>query len=334
MDRIKLGINGFGRIGRMVFRAALKNPKIEVVAINDLVDPEYLGYMLKYDSTHGKLVNEIQVSNGHLVVDGKRIRITDKKNPAEIGWSELGNLTVVESTGLFLDHEKASSHLAAGANNVILSAPPKDDTPIFVMGVNHDTYQSDMKIISNASCTTNCLAPITKVLHDNFGIRSGLMSTVHAVTATQKTVDSPSSKDWRGGRGAMQNIIPSLTGAASAIGKVIPELKGKLTGVSYRVPTANVSVVDLCVNLEKKTSYEEIKSVMKYASENSMQGILGYTEDAVVSTDFLGDSRISIFDASAGLIVGDDFAKVVSWYDNEFGYATKLTDLAIYINRH
>ncbi|MBM3452623.1 MAG: type I glyceraldehyde-3-phosphate dehydrogenase [Bacteroidetes bacterium] len=334
MDKIKLGINGFGRIGRMVFRAALKNPKIEVVAINDLVDPEYLGYMLKYDSTHGKLVNEIQVSNGHLVVDGKRIRITDKKNPAEIGWSELGNLTVVESTGLFLDHEKASSHLAAGANNVILSAPPKDDTPIFVMGVNHDTYQSDMKIISNASCTTNCLAPIAKVLHDNFGIRSGLMSTVHAVTATQKTVDSPSSKDWRGGRGAMQNIIPSSTGAASAVGKVIPELKGKLTGVSYRVPTANVSVVDLCVNLEKKTSYEEIKSVMKYASENSMQGILGYTEDAVVSTDFLGDSRISIFDASAGLIVGDDFAKVVSWYDNEFGYATKLSDLAIHINKH
>jgi glyceraldehyde 3-phosphate dehydrogenase len=331
METIKLGINGFGRIGRMVFRAALKNPRIEVVAINDLVEPEYLAYMLKYDSTHGKLANEIQVSEGQLVVDGRKIRITDKKNPAEIGWGELGNLTVVESTGLFLDQEKASTHLTAGANKVILSAPPKDDTPIFVMGVNHEKYDSTMKIVSNASCTTNCLAPIAKVIHDNFGIRSGLMSTVHAVTATQKTVDSPSSKDWRGGRGAMQNIIPSSTGAASAVGKVIPDLKGKLTGVAYRVPTANVSVVDLCVNLEKKTSYDEIKSVMKNASENSMKGILGYTEDAVVSTDFLGDTQISIFDATAGLMVGDDFAKVVAWYDNEFGYATKLTDLAIHM---
>ncbi|MFM7667932.1 MAG: type I glyceraldehyde-3-phosphate dehydrogenase [Bacteroidota bacterium] len=334
METIKLGINGFGRIGRMVFRAALKNPKIEVVAINDLVEPEYLAYMLKYDSTHGKLANEIQVSEGYLVLDGKKIRITDKKNPAEIGWGELGNLTVVESTGLFLDQEKASTHLTAGANKVILSAPPKDDTPIFVMGVNHESYNSTMKIVSNASCTTNCLAPIAKVIHDNFGIRSGLMSTVHAVTATQKTVDSPSSRDWRGGRGAMQNIIPSSTGAASAVGKVIPELKGKLTGVSYRVPTANVSVVDLCVNLEKKTSYDEIKSVMKYASLNSMQGILGYTDDAVVSTDFLGDPRISIFDASAGLMVGDDFAKIVSWYDNEFGYASKLVELIEFTNKY
>lgn len=327
METIKIGINGFGRIGRMVFRAALKNPRIEVVAINDLVDPEYLAYMLKYDSTHGKLENDIQILEGQLTVDGKKIRITHKKNPAEIGWGELGNLTIVESTGLFLDQEKASAHLIAGAKQVVLSAPPKDDTPIFVMGVNHGNYKSDMKIISNASCTTNCLAPIAKVLHDNFGIRSGLMCTVHAFTATQKTVDSPSSKDWRGGRGAMQNIIPSSTGAASAVGKVIPELKGKLTGVAYRVPTPNVSVVDLCVNLERKTNYEEIKWAMKNASENSMNGILGYTEDAVVSTDFLGNTHISIFDATAGLMVGDDFAKVVSWYDNEFGYATKLVDL-------
>jgi glyceraldehyde 3-phosphate dehydrogenase len=331
METIKLGINGFGRIGRMVFRAALNNPRIEVVAINDLVEPEYLAYMLKYDSTHGKLANKIEVSDGHLIVDGKNIRITDKKNPAEIGWGELGDLAVVESTGLFLDQEKASAHLTAGASKIILSAPPKDDTPIFVMGVNHGNYNSDMKIVSNASCTTNCLAPIAKVLHDNFGIRSGLMCTVHAVTATQKTVDSPSSKDWRGGRGAMQNIIPSSTGAASAVGKVIPELKGKLTGVAYRVPTPNVSVVDLSVNLEKKTTYDEIKWAMKNASENSMKGILGYTEDAVVSTDFLGDTQISIFDATAGLMVGDDFAKVVAWYDNEFGYATKLTDLAIHM---
>lgn len=330
METIKIGINGFGRIGRMVFRAALKNPRIEVVAINDLVEPEYLAYMLKYDSTHGRLTNEIQVLDGYLIVDGRKIRLTDKKNPAEIGWGELGDLTVVESTGLFLDQEKASAHLFAGAKQVILSAPPKDDTPIFVMGVNHEKYDSTMKIISNASCTTNCLAPIAKVLHDNFGIRSGLMCTVHAFTATQKTVDSPSSKDWRGGRGAMQNIIPSSTGAASAVGKVIPELKGKLTGVAYRVPTPNVSVVDLSINLERKTTYDEIKLAMKNASVNSMKGILGYTEDAVVSTDFLGDSHISIFDATAGLMVGDDFAKVVAWYDNEFGYATKLTELLLH----
>jgi len=333
METIKIGINGFGRIGRMVFRAALKNPKIEVVAINDLVEPEYLAYMLKYDSTHGKLANEIAVSDGYLIVDGKKIRITDKKNPAEIGWGDLGDLTIVESTGLFLDQEKAISHLIAGAQKIVLSAPPKDDTPIFVMGVNHESYKSEMKIISNASCTTNCLAPIAKVLHDNFGIRSGLMCTVHAVTATQKTVDSPSNKDWRGGRGALQNIIPSSTGAASAVGKVIPELKGKLTGVSYRVPTPNVSVVDLNVNFEKKTTYEEIKTAMKLASESSMYGILGYTEDAVVSNDFIGDNRISIFDANAGLMISEDFAKIVAWYDNEFAYATKLIDLIEYANK-
>lgn len=331
METIKLGINGFGRIGRMVFRAALKDPRVEVVAINDLMEPEYLAYMLKYDSTHGKLEQEIAISEGQLIVDGKKIRITDKKNPTEIGWGELGNLTVVESTGLFLDQEKASAHLIAGASKIILSAPPKDDTPIFVMGVNHENYKPDMKIVSNASCTTNCLAPIAKVLHDNFGIRSGLMCTVHAVTATQKIVDSPSNKDWRGGRGAMQNIIPASTGAASAVGKVLPELKGKLTGVSYRVPTPNVSVVDLSVNLDKKTTYDEIKSAMRNASENSMRGILGYTEDAVVSTDFLGATQISIFDATAGLMIGDDFAKVVAWYDNEYGYATKLTELAIHM---
>ncbi len=332
MHKIQIGINGFGRIGRMVFRAALQNDKIEIVAINDLFEVDYLAYMLKYDSTHGALKNDIRFENNFLVVDGKKIRITNKLNPEELEWNQWDNLSVVESTGIFLDSEQASRHLKGGAKKVVISAPTKDDTPMFVMGVNHQNYSAEMKIVSNASCTTNCLAPIAKVLHENFGIRSGLMSTVHATTATQKTVDSPSKKDWRGGRGALQNIIPSSTGAASAVGKVIPELKGKLTGMAFRVPVPNVSVVDLSVNLERKTNYEEIKQVMRIASENQMKGILGYTEDPVVSNDFIGDTRISIFDASAGLMIGDDFAKIVSWYDNEFAYATKLTELIIHIN--
>lgn len=331
MEKIKIGINGFGRIGRMVFRAALQDPRVEVVAINDLFDANYLAYMLKYDSIHGVLSNHIEAREGHLYCDGKKIRITGERNPEEIGWGELGAIYVVESTGLFLDAAQASRHLVSGAAKVTLSAPPKDDVPMFVMGVNHLTYKKEMNIVSNASCTTNCLAPVAKVLHDHFGIVSGLMCTVHAATATQKTVDSPSGRDWRGGRGAMQNIIPSSTGAAAAVGKVIPDLKGKLTGVAYRVPVADVSVVDLTVNLSKKTSYEEIKSVMKAASESELKGILGYTEDAVVSSDFIDDARTSIFDATAGLMIGDDFAKIVSWYDNEFAYASKLKDLMIYM---
>jgi glyceraldehyde 3-phosphate dehydrogenase len=331
MEKIKIGINGFGRIGRMVFRAALLDPRVEVVAINDLFDAEYLAYMLKYDSIHGVLGNHIEARDGHLFCDGRMIRITGERNPEEIGWGDLGEVYVVESTGLFLDAAQSARHLNSGASKVILSAPPKDDVPMFVMGVNHLSYKKDMDIVSNASCTTNCLAPVAKVLHDHFGIVSGLMCTVHAATATQKTVDSPSGRDWRGGRGAMQNIIPSSTGAAAAVGKVIPELKGKLTGVAYRVPVADVSVVDLTVNLAKKTSYDEIRSVMKSASENELKGILGYTEDAVVSSDFIDDARTSIFDATAGLMIGDDFAKIVSWYDNEFAYASKLKDLIIHM---
>jgi glyceraldehyde 3-phosphate dehydrogenase len=332
MNKIQIGINGFGRIGRMVFRAALQNDALEVVAINDLVDVDYLAYMLKYDSTHGVLKNDIRFKKSTLIIDGKKIRITNKMNPEELEWNQWDNLIVVESTGIFLDSDQASRHIKGGAKKVVVSAPTKDDTPMFVMGVNHQNYSSEMQIVSNASCTTNCLAPIAKVLNDNFGIRSGLMSTVHATTATQKTVDSPSKKDWRGGRGALQNIIPSSTGAASAVGKVIPELKGKLTGLAFRVPVPNVSVVDLSVNLERKTSYEEIKQIMRNASENEMKGILGYTEDSVVSNDFIGDTRTSIFDASAGLMIGEDFAKIVSWYDNEFAYATKLTELIIHMH--
>lgn len=327
MSSIKIGINGFGRIGRMVFRAAAVNPDIEVVAINDLYDAQYLAYMLKYDSTHGVLNGTIESNGSDLYFNGNRIRVTGNKEAGTIDWGELGNVYVVESTGLFLDQITAGEHLKAGASNVILSGPPKDDTPVFVMGVNHESYNSDMRIISNASCTTNCLAPLAKVLNDNFGIKSGLMSTVHAVTATQKVVDGPSNKDWRGGRGAFQNIIPSSTGAASAVGKVIPELKGRLTGTSYRVPVANVSVVDLVANLETKTDYDQIKNAMLEASEGVMKGILGYTEDAVVSSDFNSDRRTSIFDASAGLMLGDDLVKVVAWYDNETGYSFKLLDL-------
>jgi glyceraldehyde 3-phosphate dehydrogenase len=332
MSTIKVGINGFGRIGRLVFRAAASNPKIEVVGINDLIEVDYMAYMLKYDSTHGIFQGTIEVKDGKLVVNGKAIRITAEKDPANLKWNEIGADYIVESTGLFLTQETGQKHIDAGAKKVILSAPAKDDTPTFVMGVNHKSYNKSMNIISNASCTTNCLAPIAKVLNDKFGISEGLMTTVHAVTATQKTVDGPSAKDWRGGRGAYQNIIPSSTGAAKAVGLVIPELKGKLTGMSFRVPTPDVSVVDLTCRLTKGASYEEIKKAMKEASEGEMKGILGYTEDEVVSNDFLGDARTSIFDAKAGIALNDNFVKIVSWYDNEWGYSNKLVNLIEHID--
>ncbi len=329
---MKVGINGFGRIGRLVFRAAINNPRVEIVGINDLIEVDYMAYMLKYDSTHGRFSGEVAVEGGMLVVNGKKIRVTAEKDPSSLKWDEVGAEYIVESTGLFLEKDKAALHIKAGAKRVIMSAPAKDDTPTFVMGVNTDKYTADMAVVSNASCTTNCLAPIAKVLNDNFGIVEGLMTTVHAVTATQKTVDGPSAKDWRGGRGAYQNIIPSSTGAAKAVGLVIPELKGKLTGMSFRVPTANVSVVDLTCRLNKGASYEVIKAVMKQASENELKGILGYTEDEVVSADFLGDARTSIFDAKAGISLTDNFVKVVSWYDNEWGYSNKLVDLICHMD--
>ncbi|MVZ64429.1 type I glyceraldehyde-3-phosphate dehydrogenase [Sphingobacterium sp. DK4209] len=325
---MKIGINGFGRIGRLAFRAAVKRSDIEVVGINDLVEPDYLAYMLKYDSTHGRFDGTVEVKDGHLVVNGKTIRVTAEKDPANLKWDEVGADVVIESTGFFLTKELAQKHIDAGAKKVIMSAPAKDDTPTFVMGVNHKDLKPEYNIVSNASCTTNCLAPIAKVLNDKFGIVEGLMTTVHAVTATQKTVDGPSAKDWRGGRGAYQNIIPSSTGAAKAVGLVLPELKGKLTGMSLRVPTADVSVVDLTVRLDKAASYEDIKKAMKDASEGDLKGILGYTEDEVVSTDFLGDERTSIFDAKAGISLNDNFVKVISWYDNEWGYSNKIIDLA------
>lgn len=323
----KVGINGFGRIGRLAFRAALTRKDIEVVGINDLVDADYMAYMLKYDSTHGRFEGTVEAKDGHLVVNGKKIRVTAEKDPANLKWNEVGAEIVIESTGLFLTKEQAQKHITAGAKKVVMSAPAKDDTPTFVMGVNHKKLTAEHTIVSNASCTTNCLAPVAKVLNDNFGIAEGLMSTVHAVTATQKTVDGPATKDWRGGRGGFQNIIPSSTGAAKAVALVIPELKGKLTGMAFRVPVADVSVVDLTVKLEKKASYEEIKKAMKDASEGELKGILGYTEDEVVSQDFLGDSRTSIFDAKAGIALNDSFVKVVAWYDNEWGYSNKLIDL-------
>jgi len=329
---MKVGINGFGRIGRLVFRAAINNPQVEIVGINDLIDVDYMAYMLKYDSTHGRFDGTVDVKDGMLVVNGKSIRVTAERDPANLRWNEIGAEYVVESTGLFLTQETAQKHIEAGAKKVIMSAPAKDDTPTFVMGVNQEKLTADMHIVSNASCTTNCLAPIAKVLNDNFGISEGLMTTVHAVTATQKTVDGPSAKDWRGGRGAYQNIIPSSTGAARAVGLVIPELKGKLTGMSFRVPTPNVSVVDLTCRLEKGASYDTIKAAMKTASETTMKGILGYTEDQVVSTDFLGDPRTSIFDANAGISLNDNFVKVVSWYDNEWGYSNKLIDLMVHMS--
>ncbi len=329
---MKIGINGFGRIGRLVFRAAINNPHVEIVGINDLIEVDYMAYMLKYDSTHGRFNGTVSVEDDMLVVNGKKIRVTAEKDPANLKWDAIGAEYVVESTGLFLTMDTAAKHIAAGAKRVVMSAPAKDDTPTFVMGVNHLNYAANMTIVSNASCTTNCLAPVAKVLNDNFGILEGLMTTVHAVTATQKTVDGPSAKDWRGGRGAYQNIIPSSTGAAKAVGLVIPELKGKLTGMSFRVPTPNVSVVDLTCRLEKGASFDEIKAVMKKASENELKGILGYTEEAVVSNDFLGDARTSIFDADASISLNANFVKVVSWYDNEWGYSNKLVDLICHMD--
>ena len=328
---IRIGINGFGRIGRLVFRIACGRDDIEVVGINDLIDVDYIAYMLRYDSTHGRFAGEVAVDDGALVVNGRRIRISSERDPAALRWGDVGADVVLESTGLFLTDERARAHIAAGAAKVVLSAPSKDDTPMFVMGVNHTTY-AGQDIVSNASCTTNCLAPMAKVLHDSFGIRDGLMTTVHATTATQKTVDGPSAKDWRGGRGAGQNIIPSSTGAAKAVGKVIPALSGKLTGMAFRVPTPNVSVVDLTVNLERGASYDAIKAAMRDAAAGPMAGILGYTEDAVVSTDFLGESCTSVFDASAGIALTDTFVKVVSWYDNEWGYSSKCLDLIRHIS--
>jgi len=324
---VRVGINGFGRIGRLVFRAAQSRKDIEVVAINDLIDVDYMAYMLKYDTMHGRFDGTVEVRDGKLVVNGKEIRVTAEKNPADLKWGEVKADYVVESTGLFLTQEKAQGHIDAGAKYVVMSAPSKDDTPMFVCGVNTDSYVKGTKFVSNASCTTNCLAPIAKVLNDAFGIKEGLMTTVHSVTATQKTVDGPSAKDWRGGRAACGNIIPSSTGAAKAVGKVIPSLNGKLTGMSMRVPTLDVSVVDLTANLMKPAKYEEICAAMKKASEGELKGILGYTEDAVVSSDFLGDSHTSIFDAKAGIQLTDTFVKVVSWYDNEWGYSNKVLDL-------
>ena len=331
---IKVGINGFGRIGRMVFRAAVENfsKDIEIVGINDLLEPDYLAYMLKYDSVHGKFQGEVSVEGNYLVVNGKKIRLTAEKDPANLKWDEVAADVVVESTGLFLDAEKAEAHLKAGAKKVIMSAPSKDATPMFVYGVNHQTY-AGQKIISNASCTTNCLAPISKVLDDKFGIVRGLMTTVHAATATQKTVDGPSKKDWRGGRGILENIIPSSTGAAKAVGKVLPQLNGKLTGMSMRVPTSDVSVVDLTVELEKAASYDEICKAMKEASEGELKGVLGYTDECVVSTDFRGESRTSVFDAKAGIALDPTFVKVVSWYDNEWGYSNKVLEMVRVISK-
>jgi len=331
MSKIKIGINGFGRIGRLVFRAAVDRKDLEIVGINDIIDVEYMAYMLKYDSTHGRFSGTVSVENGALVVNGKKIRVTAVRNPADLKWGEVGAEYVVESTGLFLDKATCQAHIDAGAKKVIMSAPSKDDTPMFVMGVNNKKYTADMNFVSNASCTTNCLAPIVKVLNDSFGVIEGLMTTIHATTATQKTVDGPSMKDWRGGRGAGQNIIPSSTGAAKAVGKVIPELNGKLTGMSFRVPTPDVSVVDLTCRLEKPAPYKAICAAMKAASEGELKGILGYTEDQVVSTDFLTDPRTSIFDAGAGIGLNDHFVKVVSWYDNEWGYSNKVVDLVQYM---
>jgi len=328
---IKVGINGFGRIGRMVFRASVKRDDIEVVGINDLLDVDYLAYMLKYDSVHGPFDGDVSTEGGALVVNGKKIRITAETNPSKLAWGAVGAEVVVESTGIFLTAESAQGHIDAGAKKVVMSAPSKDDTRMFVMGVNDDSYNGEV-FVSNASCTTNCLAPIAKVLNDKFGIKRGLMTTVHATTATQKTVDGPSAKDWRGGRGILENIIPSSTGAAKAVGKVIPELEGKLTGMAFRVPTSDVSVVDLTVELEKEATFEEICAVMKAESEGSMKGILGYTEDNVVSTDFRGDSRTSVFDAGASIQLDKTFVKVVSWYDNEWGYSCKVLDLVAKIS--
>jgi glyceraldehyde 3-phosphate dehydrogenase len=329
---IKVGINGFGRIGRFVFRASCERDDIQVVGINDLIDVDYMAYMLKYDSTHGRFNGTVEVKDGNLVVNGNTVRVTAERNPADLKWDEIGVDVVAEATGIFLTDETARQHITAGAKKVVLTGPSKDATPMFVNGVNFDSY-AGQDIVSNASCTTNCLAPIAKVLNDKFGIVSGLMTTVHATTATQKTVDGPSMKDWRGGRGASQNIIPSSTGAAKAVGVVLPEVNGLLTGMAFRVPTANVSVVDLTVNLKNGASYEAICAAMKEASEGEMAGVLGYTEDAVVSQDFIGETCTSVFDAAAGIALNDNFVKVVSWYDNEIGYSNKVLDLIAHISK-
>ncbi len=328
---IKVGINGFGRIGRMAFRAAVKDfPEIEVVAINDLLDPEYLAYMLQYDSVHGRFDGEVSVKDGHLIVNGKTIRVTAERDPADLKWSDVGAELIIECTGFFLTEESCQAHLTAGAKKVVQSAPSKDHTPMFVYGVNHDAYQGEA-IVSAASCTTNALAPVAKVLHDKFGIKRGLMTTVHAATATQKTVDGPSMKDWRGGRGILENIIPSSTGAAKAVGKVLPSLNGKLTGMAFRVPTSDVSVVDLTVELEKDASYADICAAMKAAAEGELKGVLGYTEDNVVSTDFRGHTAPSNFDAGAGIALDSTFVKVVAWYDNEYGYTCNMMRLVAHV---
>ncbi|EAN99620.1 putative glyceraldehyde 3-phosphate dehydrogenase, cytosolic [Trypanosoma cruzi] len=330
---IKIGINGFGRIGRMVFRAAQHRNDIEIVGINDLLDADYMAYMLKYDSTHGRYGGMVEVREGALVVNGKKIRVTSERDPANLKWNEVGAVVVVESTGLFLTDETARKHIQAGAKKVVMTGPPKDDTPMFVMGVNNTMYKGQ-EIVSNASCTTNCLAPLAKIIHEKFGIVEGLMTTVHATTATQKTVDGPSQKDWRGGRGAAQNIIPSATGAAKAVGKVIPALNGRLTGMAFRVPTPNVSVVDLTARLERPATYEQICSAIKAASEGELKGILGYTEDEVVSTDMNGVTLTSVFDVKAGISLNNHFVKLISWYDNETGYSHKVLDLVAYISAH
>ena len=328
---IKVGINGFGRIGRLAFRVMMERSNFQVVGINDLIDIDYMAYMLKYDSTHGRFKGDVSVENGQLIVNGQKIRVTAERDPESLNWGAIDADYVIESTGIFTSIEASTKHIKAGAKKVAISAP-SPDAPMFVMGVNHNEYQQSMNVFSNASCTTNCLAPIAKVLHENWGIVEGLMTTIHAVTATQKSIDAPSMKDWRGGRGAFQNIIPSSTGAAKAVGKVIPSLNGKLTGMSMRVPTPNVSVVDLTVRLEKSATYDEIKTAMKKASEGPLKNILGYTEDAVVSTDFLTDARTSIFDAAAGIALNDNFHKVISWYDNEWGYSNKIVDLINHVD--
>lgn len=332
MSKIKVGINGFGRIGRLVLRAALNNPEVEIVGINDLLAADYMAYMLKYDSVHGKFKGDIEIASDKLIVNGKEIRVTAEKDPNNLKWDGIGVEYVVESTGLFLTVEKANAHFVSGAKRVVLSAPPKDDIPMFVMGVNHKDY-AGQSIISNASCTTNCLAPLTKVIHENFGMVEGLMTTVHATTATQKTVDGPSAKDWRSGRAAGGNIIPASTGAAKAVTKVIPDLKGKLTGMAFRVPTLDVSVVDLTCRLERATTYDEIKAAIKRASENEMKGVLEYVDELVVSSDLIGNANTSIFDAEAGIMLNPNFVKLIAWYDNEWGYANKVIDLAVYTSK-
>lgn len=333
MGTIKIGINGFGRIGRLVFRAAQKNEHIEVVAINDLISADYMAYMLKYDSIHGRFDGEVRISDSNLVVNGKNIRITSEKNPEDLKWNEVGAEYIVEATGVFLTQEKAEGHIKAGAKRVVMSGPPKDDIPMFVMGVNNKTYKGEM-IVSNASCTTNCVAPLAKVIHDKFGILEALMTTIHATTATQKTVDGPSMKDWRGGRAASGNIIPSSTGAAKAAGKVIPELAGKITGLSFRVPVLDVSVVDLTCRLERPASYKEICQAIKEASENELKGIIGYVDEDVVSSDFIGESRTSVFDAKAGISLTPNFVKLVSWYNNEYGFSYKVLDLIVAMDNY